>query len=207
MQHLISIFRHEVPGHVTSVLLTSQARQGDEGFPHFKFNATHWTGWGHTGPHHGEQSLISPLASKLQRYLPRSLHCKSARNSSSHTSQLSILTFLQDEVQTQCQGLLGVHEGKPWETFKMSPRILQASSRSGAGHTEDARPSQIGKERRYNWGINDQIILTRFSPCHVAQVDKMILLVIGSAVTCPGRSYHISRILSTTDIKESFINR
>ena len=51
------------------------------------------------------------------------------------------------------------------------------------------------------------IILTRFSPCHVAQVDKMILLVIGSAVTCPDRSHHISRILSTTDIKESFIIR
>ena len=115
-----------------------------------------------SGPH-GEQSLISPLASKLQRYLPRSLHCKSARNSSPHTSQLSILTFLQDEVQTQCQGLLGVHEGKPWETFKMSPRILQASSRSGAGHTKDARPSQICKERRYNWGVGSSNIDSIFT--------------------------------------------
>ena len=118
-----------------------------------------------SGPH-GEQSLISPLASKLQRYLPRSLHCKSARNSSSHTSQLSILIFLQDEVQTQCQGLLGVHEGKPSETFEMSPRILQASSWSSAGHTKDARPGQIGKERRYSWGVGSISIVncTRFSP-------------------------------------------
>ena len=36
-----------------------------------------------------------------------------------------------------------------------------------------------------------------------AQIDKMILLVVGSAVTCPDRNHHISRILSTTDIKES----
>ena len=35
----------------------------------------------------------------------------------------------------------------------------------------------------------------------------MILLVVGSAVTCPDRSHHISRILSTTDIKESSIIR
>ena len=33
----------------------------------------------------------------------------------------------------------------------------------------------------------------------------MILLVVGSAVTCPDRSHHIARILSTTDIKESSI--
>ena len=158
-----------------------------------------------SGPH-GEQSLISPLASKLQRYLPRSLHCKSARNSSYHTFQLSILTFLQDEVQTQCQGLLGVHEGKPWETFKMSPRILQASSGSCAGHTEDARPGQIGKERRHNWGgwrQRDKFSIFTKNCC--SQIDKMILLVVGSAVTCPDRSHHISRILSTTDIKESSI--
>ena len=73
-------------------------REENEEFPHFKFNATHRTCWGHEGAQAvsgppGEQSLISPLASKLQRYLPRSLHCKSARNSSSAISQLSILTF------------------------------------------------------------------------------------------------------------------
>ena len=44
---------------------------------------------------------------------------------------------------------------------------------------------------------------SNFHPKFVAQIDKMILLVVGSAVTCPDRNHHISRILSTTDIKES----
>ena len=33
------------------------------------------------------------------------------------------------------------------------------------------------------------------------QVDKMVLLVLGCAVTCPGRAEHISVILDMEDIK------
>ena len=33
------------------------------------------------------------------------------------------------------------------------------------------------------------------------QVDKMVLLVLGCAVTCPGRAQHISVILDMEDIK------
>ena len=53
--------------------------------------------------------------------------------------------------------------------------------------------------------VGANVINFQFSPKTVAQIDKMILLVVGSAVTCPDRSHHISRILSTTDIKESSI--